>query len=240
MEIYNFSLKCLILTFNWKFLRMAEVISTDMSVACLRQLSGVTTRFKYDQEQISGMKTKIYLEAGLWTVPGAIQAPYSLRLPNQVVPHHLVGKTIIPIDKHDTKNHLQVRVYPVGISLPAFPKLLILAHPSLLLPVVIVHTEVQNGRRRHVRLNLLRRKYWCLNFFKTNIFGCFSNAHGTYGWTFWERNICLWTFLNWMFSDTHYLQLWAFTSARLLIVGEVFVRPLWLFVRQLDRNCVSM
>merc|ERR1719458_1493752 len=71
--------------------------------------------------------------------------------------------------------YLQVRVYPVGISLPAFPKLLILAHPSLLLSVVIVHTEVQDGRRRHVRLNL---------------------------------------------------QLWAFTSARLLIVCEAFVRPL--------------
>ena len=72
-------------------------------------------------------------------------------------------------------------VNPVGIPLPPFPKLLVLA-PSLpivivhtfllssiviiimiiiiiivLLPIVIVHTEVQNWRRRHVRLNLFTK-----------------------------------------------------------------------------------
>ena len=51
---------------------------------------------------------KTDLEAGSRTVPRAIEAGHALRLPDQVVPHHL-----------------QVGVHPIGIPLPAFSELVL-------------------------------------------------------------------------------------------------------------------
>ena len=51
---------------------------------------------------------KTDLEAGARTVPRAIEAGHALRLPDQVVPHHL-----------------QVGVHPIGIPLPAFSELVL-------------------------------------------------------------------------------------------------------------------
>ena len=122
------------------------------------------TRKKYDKKQISGMKTKIYLEAGLWTVPGAIQAPYSLWLPNQVVPHHLSGKIIIPIDKQRITCRWGF-ILLGSLSQPS-PNCSFLLTPPSFFPLSSSIPRYRTG------------------------------VDGTYGWTFWEENICVWTFLK--------------------------------------------